>query len=641
MELCYLWIEQYRDGSLREQGLIFDQRYRYALKTDDNGVYTLQVKANSYDLRDFFRVGDEPGPALVGQVTAIVGENGAGKSTILDYIKERLVDREQLSDEALAESRFVYVLRERGEEGDLHRIYRHPALRLEVQKAEGTEFAAERPVSLEPGAIVNLQHTRFVFLSNVYDGKREPAGPNLLNVSTNYLVDEKRRSDAAPIPREGSRHRFGDVKRQVLFSQFVGNHRLPFDTPRQLQVYINRSAHWSRLNEPRYRNYPLAQSIITLSNAFVEQRAAAAKREPDNSHLYFLRFMLEHLTDELLASPFFLQFVDIDVPKRPVVVPHPDFVPAPVPLADFEYLLEELFTALRMHHYADTLELTALFEPMLGLTRMLYKQLSESPLKFDDNQTPYFMLDLDKLGNAGVQEFLGLCEAASGEHELFRFMWRDLSSGQKALFNIYSRLHYVAGFIREEAPLDVVLLIDEGDIYMHPHWQQQFIDNLLQMLPHLFDPSNRKVQLVLTSNSPFVVSDLPNASVIYLQRSADGCRVLDSLDEQPQTFAANIHTLLAHSFFMQEGLIGAFAKRKINEVIHVLVHESAQVAYEQRERLETVLNMIGEPVIRHKIAQMLRDKLAVRDFGVEREIASLKLRLDELERWQRDQNRAN
>jgi len=627
---------------MRDQGFIFDHQYRYALKADENGVFTLHVKANPYDLRDFFRVGnDERAAAAVRQVTAIVGENGAGKSTILDYIKEWIVDREQLPEEVRQGQRFVYVLRERSGTEDIHRVYHHPGLELVIQRANGALFPAEPPIRQGAGSIPGLQHTRFIFLSNVYDGKREPAGPRLLNVSTNYLSDEKRRNEAAPIPREGSRHRFGDVKRQVLFSQFVGSQPLPFETPRQLQVYINKSAHWSRVNEPRYREYPLSKSIIKLSNAFVEQRAAAVRREPDNSHLYFLRFMLEHLTDECYASPFFHQFLDIDVPSRSVLVPQPDFVPLPGPLADFEYLLEELFAALRLHHYTDTLELTALFEPMLKLTRMLYKLLADSPLKFDDNQTPYFMLDLDKLGTTVVQEFLSLCEAASDEHELFRFMWRDLSSGQKALFNMYSRLYFAAGHMKEETPLDVVLLIDEGDLYMHPHWQQQFIDNLLHMLPHLFDPQSRKVQLVLTSNSPFVVSDLPNASVIYLQREQGGCRVLDSLDDQPQTFAANIHTLLAHSFFMQEGVVGAFAKRKINEVIHLLVHESAQVVFAQRERLETVVHMIGEPVIRHKISQMLHDKLAVRDFGVERELAQLKARLDELERWQRDQDRAD
>ena len=44
------------------------------------------------------------------------------------------------------------------------------------------------------------------------------------------------------------------------------------------------------------------------------------------------------------------------------------------------------------------------------------------------------------------------------------------------------------------------------------------------------------------------------------------CIVVDGL-KKDKTFGANIHTLLSDSFFLEDGLIGEFAKGKINEII--------------------------------------------------------------------------
>jgi len=43
------------------------------------------------------------------------------------------------------------------------------------------------------------------------------------------------------------------------------------------------------------------------------------------------------------------------------------------------------------------------------------------------------------------------------------------------------------------------------------------------------------------------------------------------------TFGANIHTLLSHGFFMEDGLMGEFAKEKINEVIKFLNDKESEI----------------------------------------------------------------
>ncbi|WP_253262818.1 hypothetical protein [Bacillus cereus] len=68
----------------------------------------------------------------------------------------------------------------------------------------------------------------------------------------------------------------------------------------------------------------------------------------------------------------------------------------------------------------------------------------------------------------------------------------------------------------------------------------------------------------MTSNSPFIVSDLPKHNSVFIGENAGGNDIIDALVNKKQTFAANIHTLLLDSFFIDGELIGDLAKEKIN-----------------------------------------------------------------------------
>lgn len=77
----------------------------------------------------------------------------------------------------------------------------------------------------------------------------------------------------------------------------------------------------------------------------------------------------------------------------------------------------------------------------------------------------------------------------------------------------------------------------------------------------------------------------------------------DSLEDQKNTFAANIHTLLADSFFVKGGLIGDFSKNKINEVIQQ-ISKGKDLSYEEHSYIKKFIKQIGEPLIKNKLLQM-------------------------------------
>ena len=73
MELVYLWVEDYKN--IKRQGFNFSPRFRCEYDEDKN---ELTIDENDDYIPDFF------GKNI--NVTAIVGKNGSGKSSLLNLI---------------------------------------------------------------------------------------------------------------------------------------------------------------------------------------------------------------------------------------------------------------------------------------------------------------------------------------------------------------------------------------------------------------------------------------------------------------------------------------------------------------------------------------------------------------------------
>lgn len=58
----------------------------------------------------------------------------------------------------------------------------------------------------------------------------------------------------------------------------------------------------------------------------------------------------------------------------------------------------------------------------------------------------------------------------------------------------------------------IIILLDEPDLQLHPEWQQKFISLLLDLLYAYFPKV--KFQIILTTHSPILLSDIPRKNVI-------------------------------------------------------------------------------------------------------------------------------
>ena len=108
------------------------------------------------------------------------------------------------------------------------------------------------------------------------------------------------------------------------------------------------------------------------------------------------------------------------------------------------------------------------------------------------------------------------------------------------------------------------LFIDEFELGLHPNWQKKALSYMIDFFK-IFDI---KIDLFITSHSPFILSDIPKENVIFLEKDEKTGNCINASEKvNLNPFGANIHTLLSHGFFMKDGLMGEFAKDKIQSII--------------------------------------------------------------------------
>lgn len=89
-----------------------------------------------------------------------------------------------------------------------------------------------------------------------------------------------------------------------------------------------------------------------------------------------------------------------------------------------------------------------------------------------------------------------------------------MSDGFKSMINIVSDIAYrcimLNGFLGENAVNETpgVVMIDEVDLFLHPHWQQHVLADLQKAFP--------KIQFIVTTHSPFIVQSVESKNVITL-----------------------------------------------------------------------------------------------------------------------------
>lgn len=201
--------------------------------------------------------------------------------------------------------------------------------------------------------------------------------------------------------------------------------------------------------------------------------------------------------------------------------------------------------------------------------------------------------------------------------ELLPFHWTHVSSGEYQYakvwgaieeFGIHMKIMSVGEKYQNAKMPDIILLLDEPEAYMHPEMCRQFVHTLSQIMERR--PNNASFQLIVTTHSPFILSDLLSDQIIKMDFDNLGlCKIYSNVEKS--YFAANIHTIMADGFFLKY-TIGEQARTFLQSKFNLLKgwaekkDELTDGEKAEIKQMKKFVTEIGDEMIRYSFEHLLK-----------------------------------
>lgn len=175
-----------------------------------------------------------------------------------------------------------------------------------------------------------------------------------------------------------------------------------------------------------------------------------------------------------------------------------------------------------------------------------------------------------------------------------------LSSGERQLLYTFSTyVYHIRNLLSiskgRVAYRHINLILDEAEICFHPEYQRIFLYRLLELIKNLRLNYFCAFNIMIATHSPFILSDMPHNNILYLEKG----RAI-SRDEFVKPLAANISDILFQSFFLKNGFIGEWARKRINYLLS-RNRKWDKLTYEER----TFIDGIGDEYLRKQVKRHL------------------------------------
>jgi predicted ATPase len=634
MELLYVWIEDYKN--IHHQGFNFSPKYRFEFKptkyqdeanknnvtegelfqldqngnriskesstsNQDNSIYENFFEP-SQEVKDAWKnPKDESGkPIHLGTITiitAIIGRNGAGKSNLLEFIKEYEYYKESKGNLGI----FFYKNKDFLVQHSRIKVINHCTMPIsnnfglwlpDIQKYDNAKVSIQQIIDF------------ILYVTEKIKLKLPINLPDTINFEFKY-------------------NNIIQHENEINLKKHYENNPLPFE---ENKVSIK---HFTEIDQifldfifPKKSN-DKEESLLSIKY----------KRKDLFLHELFKNFLLNFYynlynflpNDDDFRKKFF-ENVITGINSRSDILSQNYFQDFENKGMTFLEKISEFITKLEL----SDLVFKELFQSFSNITKEVKNLLLESKkirLVDENKQTDFnlrsnFDIKINEFEN--LNKILNSYDSFPSPFFNFKYSWRDLSAGELSLLSLYTNIEILSK--NSDKNLHVIFLIDEGDQSFHPEWQRKYLKYLIDFLPQIYP--DKQIQIILTTHSPFLASDLPKENIIFLQKAepkteeekkgnyeiVNGakyengkCVVVDGL-KKDKTFGANIHTLLSDSFFLNEGLIGEFAKGKIQEIMKDLGDKSKSISENRKDEIEKVIAMIGEPIIKRKLEQLFEDR---------------------------------
>lgn len=606
MEIVYLHIRKF--NALNNQDINFGGEYRFEYKSESKKI---EATKNELYIPNFYNI--HKGGGHVSNVTTIIGKNGSGKSSILEFIAYNLTEGRNLQHELILickDNKGYSLLSTEELSFDTTIITRYKVIKKK-QLSEKEPFD-QWDLGYDLRGLPNVD---LIYFSNVFDGAQSFPLKGIYDISTNHLIFKdytlamQQHTIAVTNNNQVQVHLLQDIYRQVRFiTNEVSKERIRFRIPDKLEVRINLEYLLKGFGDERQN-----ETYKSFTKAITESFDLNENDDFDPPLKRFIGFIMLNLIGQLMTSPISL----FELKYNSEFHLSPEELPvSKLPLA----VAADLFlSALKKQLEAAKIQITP-SEALVDATRELIEFTIDNKAKLVSGTSSYLnqpFIIINVKDKDLLNGFMNLYLKTFAVNPYLDFVWDKISSGERALLNIYARFYSLSdkAIFGSELKRNLLILIDEGDVYLHPSWQKKFVKYILDYLPVIFATDKhgqqRNLQIIFTTNSPIPASDILNYNTVFIEKVviqesgefAYKAIIKDSLNDQKETFAANIHTLLSDSFFVRNGLIGEFASEKINVAIQHLVNRT-KLSAEEREQIRLMIHQIGEPLVKNKMMQL-------------------------------------
>lgn len=571
MKICYIWVEKFRN--FENLGLNLSCNIKFNYNNSNNEITLLTLKEIP---KDFFG-------SKITDVTGIIGKNGAGKSNALELVCKILK-----GGKTSLKTNFFLIIEE---ENKLICYYRfknksHPFSNIVMSFEEYTS-------SINP--------LKIVFFSNVFDDRRNDFDKEISDISVNNLVN--RRLGLS------SMRRLTDFEKQIKFINAKVFKTLEIDLPSKVQI---RSKVWLHKYNTDFERRMYGDNFSKINEVRKNFRDRIRELKPENKFV------------QLLKYGFFFEIYD-SLSKNYGRNDHQNSRL----LEQFSSKLNNLFSYESTDDITDSL-MNFLEEKMLSINEYDHSDLFGFTDKNDNladirllrkqieflKDLKYFIKEIDLEYNSegsrnrGVDNFIFDYKAHSSKNYINEFItlfehssfidvnWLGISSGHKAYLNLFSSIYNEIKYVRQP---NLLICIDEGDLYLHPKWQIEFFDKLLKVLPSIYSGN---IQLILTSHSPFLLSDLPKQNITILDNNVENS-TLDGYKLKLNTFGGNLYDLYSEPFFLGNKRTSDFAYSKIKDLIEKV--ENKKYTIKEKAELIKLNDIVGDEIIQYGINNLLKN----------------------------------
>lgn len=642
MELLYLLIEDCdRLGKHKEVSL--------------SGKYTFSISQYSLDKRELVINITEPSsypsdffPGNILNVNGIIGENGTGKTSFFEFLIKLL------NNQTLIREKFLAIFKHGGDFKIFHTLYDLSDDDENMNQIVTNEWSVKvyfysyeieittlkvhsiDPLSPTLDSINALKHTLLIYYSGIFDLKGYPKYlyDKHIDVSTNKMISGDVEQERYSMPDKDFLYIYKSKNTLRQFKLVVSGllERTDFKIPDITTVSFTRvetsDVLQSRDISPQdieifkyFYDTIETKEFLKVNNNISNARENADKEVlsvyyRSKYKLSFVDAIIAHFFRNIDRGEYYGNWSKVNIEK----LKNLDIIEAFLHFFKFQEIIDK--------------------EPVILFIENFISLIDDPESEVGENENVLHVSKTERIAEliSTYEDYLKSFTLIDEPYGFIEIDWRDMSSGEKAFLDLYSRLHYAKELAQSKPQFreierisTVYLLLDEAEIGFHPEWQRNYINSLYKFLSYLFYDEglfqNTNVQVIIASHSPFVASDLPKSNLIFLEKIQDSIFNVCSFDKE-QTFGANIHYLLSDTFFLQKGLIGEFAKIKIFELMQEI--ENLEDPDEKTvENYKRYIEIIGEPMIRQKLYEILLSKYSTSDNTRRREY--LQKEMDKLE----------